>query len=65
MPKFPLSMVLEFPLRHYARTGAEGALQMARDACERMARGGMYGQLGGGFARYSSTATGSCRTSRK
>lgn len=52
-PKFPPSMVLEFLLRHHARTGAEGALQMARDTCERMARGGMYDQLGGGFARYS------------
>ncbi|MEU2711134.1 thioredoxin domain-containing protein [Streptomyces sp. NPDC007205] len=52
-PKFPPSMVLEFLLRHHARTGAEGALQMAQDTCERMARGGVYDQLGGGFARYS------------
>ncbi|MEV8017806.1 thioredoxin domain-containing protein [Streptomyces sp. NPDC086554] len=52
-PKFPPSMVVEFLLRHYARTGAEGALQMAADTCERMARGGIYDQLGGGFARYS------------
>ncbi|MER6562562.1 thioredoxin domain-containing protein [Streptomyces sp. NPDC001027] len=52
-PKFPPSMVLEFLLRHAARTGAEGALQMAQDTCERMARGGIYDQLGGGFARYS------------
>ena len=52
-PKFPPSMVLEFLLRHHARTGSEGALQMARDTCERMARGGLYDQLGGGFARYS------------
>ncbi|WP_030165723.1 thioredoxin domain-containing protein [Streptomyces sp. NRRL S-813] len=52
-PKFPPSMVLEFLLRHHARTGSEGALQMARDTCERMARGGIYDQLGGGFARYS------------
>ncbi|MFJ5560054.1 thioredoxin domain-containing protein [Streptomyces sp. NPDC093250] len=52
-PKFPPSMVLEFLLRHHARTGAEGALQMAADTCERMARGGIYDQLGGGFARYS------------
>ncbi|MEW2270758.1 DUF255 domain-containing protein [Streptomyces sp. SID685] len=52
-PKFPPSMVLEFLLRHHARTGAEGALQMAQDTCERMARGGLYDQLGGGFARYS------------
>jgi uncharacterized protein YyaL (SSP411 family) len=52
-PKFPPSMVLEFLLRHHARTGSEGALQMAADTCERMARGGLYDQLGGGFARYS------------
>ncbi|MGD9484886.1 thioredoxin domain-containing protein [Streptomyces sp. TRM70308] len=52
-PKFPPSMALEFLLRHYARTGAEGALQMVRATCEAMARGGLYDQLGGGFARYS------------
>ncbi|WP_328300500.1 thioredoxin domain-containing protein [Streptomyces sp. NBC_00435] len=52
-PKFPPSMVVEFLLRHHARTGAEGALQMAAETCEAMARGGIYDQLGGGFARYS------------
>ncbi|MFE6591455.1 thioredoxin domain-containing protein [Streptomyces sp. NPDC057781] len=52
-PKFPPSMVVEFLLRHHARTGADGALEMARDTCERMARGGIYDQLGSGFARYS------------
>ncbi|MCM3266549.1 thioredoxin domain-containing protein [Streptomyces thermoviolaceus] len=52
-PKFPPSMVLEFLLRHHARTKSEGALQMVQDTCERMARGGLYDQLGGGFARYS------------
>ncbi|ATW50235.1 thioredoxin domain-containing protein [Streptomyces peucetius] len=52
-PKFPPSMVLEFLLRQHARTGAEGALEMASDTCEAMARGGIYDQLGGGFARYS------------
>ncbi|MER7898755.1 thioredoxin domain-containing protein [Streptomyces sp. NPDC096046] len=52
-PKFPPSMVLEFLLRHHARTGAQGALEMTRHTCERMARGGLYDQLGGGFARYS------------
>lgn len=52
-PKFPPAMVLEFLLRHHARTGAEGALQMAADTCEAMARGGIYDQLGGGFARYA------------
>ncbi|MET9428843.1 thioredoxin domain-containing protein [Streptomyces sp. NPDC003036] len=52
-PKFPPSMVVEFLLRHHARTGAEGALEMAVHTCEAMARGGIYDQLGGGFARYS------------
>ncbi|MFF8414205.1 thioredoxin domain-containing protein [Streptomyces omiyaensis] len=52
-PKFPPSMTLEFLLRHHARTGSEGALQMAADTCEAMARGGIYDQLGGGFARYA------------
>jgi uncharacterized protein len=56
-PKFPPSMVLEFLLRHYERTGADGsgsvALRMAVGTAEAMARGGMYDQLGGGFARYS------------
>ncbi|KIF76435.1 membrane protein [Streptomyces sp. 150FB] len=52
-PKFPASMTLEFLLRHHARTGSEGALQMATDSAEAMARGGIYDQLGGGFARYS------------
>ena len=35
------------------RTGDEQALQFAEGTCEAMARGGMYDQLGGGFARYS------------
>ncbi|MTE20766.1 DUF255 domain-containing protein [Streptomyces sp. TRM43335] len=52
-PKFPPSMVLEFLLRHHARTGSEGALQMVEATCEAMARGGIHDQLGGGFARYS------------
>ncbi|MEU9063896.1 thioredoxin domain-containing protein [Streptomyces sp. NPDC048430] len=52
-PKFPPAMVIEFLLRHHARTGAEGALQMAADSCAAMARGGIYDQLGGGFARYA------------
>jgi uncharacterized protein YyaL (SSP411 family) len=52
-PKFPPSMVLEFLLRHHARTGSADALAMARGTCEAMARGGIYDQLGGGFARYS------------
>ena len=52
-PKFPPSMVLEFLLRHWARTGSDRALLMAEGTCEAMARGGMHDQLAGGFARYS------------
>ncbi len=52
-PKFPPSMVLEFLLRHHARTGSGDALAMVRHTCEAMARGGMYDQLAGGFARYA------------
>ncbi len=52
-PKFPPSMVLLFLLRHYQRTGSAPALEMVRHTCEQMARGGMYDQLAGGFARYS------------
>ncbi|HEY0473721.1 MAG TPA: thioredoxin domain-containing protein [Kribbella sp.] len=52
-PKFPPSMVLDFLLRHHRRTGSAEALEMVRQTCERMARGGMYDQLAGGFARYS------------
>jgi len=52
-PKFPPSMVLEFLLRHHERTGSARAIQMAGETAERMARGGMYDQLAGGFARYS------------
>ena len=55
-PKFPPSMVLEFLLRHYERTDGPDsarALQMAEATADAMARGGMYDQLAGGFARYS------------
>ena len=52
-PKFPPSMTLEFLLRHHERTGSGQALHLAAATAERMARGGMYDQLAGGFARYS------------
>ncbi|ONH33614.1 thioredoxin domain-containing protein [Pseudofrankia asymbiotica] len=56
-PKFPPSMVAELLLRHHARTGNERSLDMVALTCERMARGGIYDQLTGGFARYSVDAT--------
>ncbi|WP_236789292.1 thioredoxin domain-containing protein [Amycolatopsis sp. GM8] len=52
-PKFPPSMVLEFLLRHHERTGSAEALSLVDECAEAMSRGGMYDQLGGGFARYS------------
>ncbi|MBX6750005.1 MAG: thioredoxin domain-containing protein [Micromonosporaceae bacterium] len=52
-PKFPPHMALLFLLRHHQRTGDPQALEIARHTCEAMARGGLYDQLGGGFARYS------------
>ncbi len=52
-PKFPQPQTIEFVLRHYLRTGDEAALDMAVQTLDKMARGGMYDQLGGGFHRYS------------
>ena len=52
-PKFPPSMTLEHLLRHHARTGDAAASALVERTCEAMARGGIYDQLGGGFARYS------------
>lgn len=53
-PKFPPSMVLEFLLRMTSdiQVGQQAA-QMAFTSLEAMARGGIYDQIGGGFARYS------------
>jgi uncharacterized protein len=55
-PKFPSSMNLEFLLRTFKRTGDARALEMATHTCRKMAEGGMYDQLGGGFHRYSTDA---------
>ena len=52
-PKFPPAMTLEFLLRTYVRTGNQDALDMLNHTCRKMAQGGMYDQLGGGFHRYS------------
>ena len=52
-PKFPNSMNLDVFLRTYLRTGNEEALAMVILTLEKMARGGIYDQLGGGFHRYS------------
>ncbi|MGI8963351.1 MAG: thioredoxin domain-containing protein, partial [Thermomicrobiales bacterium] len=52
-PKFPQASVLEFLLRHHRRTGSSIALEMLATTLNRMASGGIYDHLGGGFARYS------------
>jgi uncharacterized protein len=51
-PKFPQPMTLEFLLRCHLR-GYEGALELVTTTLDRMAAGGIYDQLGGGFHRYS------------
>ena len=52
-PKFPATMVLDFVLRHWKRIGTSEALEIAVTSFRKMARGGIYDQIGGGFARYS------------
>ena len=52
-PKFPASMSMEFLLRYWKRTGNENALTMVKQTAEKIACGGIYDQLGGGFHRYS------------
>jgi uncharacterized protein YyaL (SSP411 family) len=56
-PKFPPHMNLQFLLRHHQRTGAEADLEIVRHTAEQMARGGIYDQLAGGFARYAVDGT--------
>jgi hypothetical protein len=56
-PKFPPHMNMLFLLRHYERTGSPQSLEIVRHTAEAMARGGIYDQLAGGFARYSVDAT--------
>ncbi|MGI8554436.1 MAG: thioredoxin domain-containing protein, partial [Dehalococcoidia bacterium] len=52
-PKFPQPMALEFLLRVCYRSSDPDALQMLEFTLQRMAEGGIYDQLGGGFHRYS------------
>ena len=52
-PKFPPSSSIALFLREYQRTGEEHTLHMATLTLDRMAQGGMYDHIGGGFARYS------------
>ncbi len=52
-PKFPSAAVLEALLRNYERTKSRASLEAVERAGGAMARGGIYDQLAGGFARYS------------
>ena len=52
-PKFPQTFSIQYLLRHYHFTNNETALQQALLSIDKMIYGGIYDQLGGGFARYS------------
>jgi hypothetical protein len=52
-PKFPSNLPSRFLLRYHRRTGEQRALDMAVRTLERMAAGGVYDHVGGGFHRYS------------
>ena len=55
-PKFPQAMTIDFLLAHNLRTGSDAALEAALHSLDAMAAGGIYDQVGGGFARYSTDA---------
>ncbi|MBV9989119.1 MAG: thioredoxin domain-containing protein [Chitinophagaceae bacterium] len=52
-PKFPQTFCIQYLLRHYHFTKQDSALQQALLSLDKMIEGGIYDQLGGGFARYS------------
>lgn len=52
-PKFPASMTLSFLLRYWKKTSSKEGLEMVELTLEKMANGGIYDHLGGGFHRYS------------
>jgi uncharacterized protein YyaL (SSP411 family) len=52
-PKFPHPAILDLIIHQYSRTGDEELREMFASTLEKMARGGVYDQLGGGFHRYS------------
>ena len=56
-PKFPSPEKLRFLLRYWYRTEDAHALEMVENTLQKMRRGGLYDQLGGGFHRYSTDAT--------
>jgi uncharacterized protein YyaL (SSP411 family) len=55
-PKFPGTMSLSYLLAHYYYFGEKSALDHALLSLDKMAMGGIYDQLGGGFARYATDA---------
>jgi uncharacterized protein YyaL (SSP411 family) len=55
-PKFPQTFIIQYLLRHYHFTKHEPSLKQALLSLEKMIQGGIYDQLGGGFARYSTDA---------
>ncbi len=52
-PKFPHSGILDLLMDRFARTGDESIKEIFHDTLEKMARGGVYDHLAGGFHRYS------------
>lgn len=52
-PKFPQTFTIQFLLREYYRHGHKEAIEQACLSLDKMIRGGIYDQVGGGFARYS------------
>jgi uncharacterized protein YyaL (SSP411 family) len=52
-PKFPQTFSIQFLLRYYNVTKNRDALNQACLSLDKMIQGGIYDQLGGGFARYS------------
>lgn len=55
-PKFPHTSTIELLLRRQGRTSSEDLLEMVTRTLEKMARGGIHDQIGGGFHRYSTDA---------
>lgn len=52
-PKFPQPQTVSLVLQHGVRSNDQALIDMVLNTCRRMAAGGMYDQIGGGFARYS------------
>ena len=52
-PKFPSTMSLEFLLNYHHFTGSQEAIEQVDLSLTKMIQGGIYDQIGGGFARYS------------